>query len=44
MNDKIENVAEMICHAHGEDISSLSPTEQQRIKTWAESIVVYLKS
>ena len=41
-DNKIENVAQMICHANGTDYDKLSPGDQTRIKMWAESIFVYL--
>lgn len=44
MNDKIENVARMICHANGEDYDKIGPGEQQRAKMWAESIIMYVKN
>lgn len=43
-NNKIENVAQMICHANSLDYDKIGPSEQSRIKMWAESICVYLSS
>lgn len=41
-NTKIENVAQMICHAQNLDFDKIGPSEQVRIKMWAESICMYL--
>jgi len=42
-HNKIDNVAQMICHANNMDFDKIGPSEQGRIKMWAESIWVYLQ-
>ena len=43
MASKVENVAEMICIAHGKSLNDIQPQEKERVFTWAESIVQYLR-
>ena len=43
-HNKIENVAQMICHANDMDYDKIGLAEQGRIKMWAESICMYLQN